>query len=299
MADIPVAIASPIEVNALSVSEFQILESINPLSSPYPDLPTATAMEAETASMYQSDQPFQSQDKDSNAGTSTDGPLVTEVRIVPHQSASRGADLVGAGVELDDRGRRVANHIASERVREEEAALQQGNQKNSLYSAGFQKSAASSVDQTPEAHSRANKVGAQRAHDEVSGVNKSAYFGGGKKAQKEARCVVRVEVPKGAYEGTLLSVELPPDELTGRKDLLQRVSVAVPAGCPPGTIIEATVCYRTANEAAVLAKMARLRLEAEQKLKAEAEEYAHKPDTEKEYQYTTQQAEEEDYVYGG
>lgn len=274
--------------------------------SPYPDLPTAVATplksEAAVAMKFSTGQSQEkSRPQENSSGTSvengaqggTSGPVVTAVRAV-------GANLVGFGVELDARGGREANRVAQQRVREEDAALREGNRNASVYSVGLQKSAAAFSDETPEAARTASQIAALRVKDEAARVNKSAYWGGNEDEAVEARCIVRVEVPKGAQEGGYLSVKLVKGGLMSADDgTPQRVNVEIPPGCPPGSILEAVVCYRTAREAEVLAKMARLRVEADAKLKAEAQEYEYRPDTGKEYEYRPAQAGEEEYVYKG
>jgi hypothetical protein len=86
---------------------------------------------------------------------------------------------------------------------------------------------------------------------------------------QETAKTVRIKVPAGASPGTQLTVTFT-DEDTGANGLHPTVTITVPPGCQEGDVLR--IETRTAHEAEVLAKMARLRAEAEAKLEREAEE---------------------------
>jgi len=89
--------------------------------------------------------------------------------------------------------------------------------------------------------------------------------GGGGGGDGRDTATVLVQVPeKGAPPGVLLSVALPG---TGMSAM-----VPVPPGAEPGSVVEVTVCFAGVRESEVLAKMARLRKEAEKKIQRETEQ---------------------------
>ena len=80
---------------------------------------------------------------------------------------------------------------------------------------------------------------------------------------------MRIKVPRGASPGTQLTVTFT-DEERAANGSYPTVTITVPPGCSEGDVIR--IETKTAHEAEVLAKMARLREEAEAKLEREAEE---------------------------
>lgn len=80
---------------------------------------------------------------------------------------------------------------------------------------------------------------------------------------------MRIKVPPGAFPGTQLTVTFT-DEERAANGSYPTVTITVPPGCSEGGVIR--IETKTAHEAEVLAKMARLREEAEAKLEREAEE---------------------------
>lgn len=106
-----------------------------------------------------------------------------------------------------------------------------------------------------------------------------------------------------ATPGMLLTVDMPDSK---KGDSTNQITVTVPVGAKPGGMIEVIVTEQDSDEAAILAKMERLRLEAEERvrLEAEQEEYSYKGMGDGEYEYTPEnqtprQEPEEEYTYGG
>jgi hypothetical protein len=115
------------------------------------------------------------------------------------------------------------------------------------------------------------------------------------------KTVLHVQVPFDAKPGMLLSLNMPSAK---KGDQTKLITFPVPQGAVPGGVIEIVVGVQDTDEAAVLAKMERLRLEAEERVRREAEqeEYSYKGLGDGEYEYRpeeTPRQEEEEYTYGG
>mmetsp|Transcript_29747 Transcript_29747/g.35089 ORF Transcript_29747/g.35089 Transcript_29747/m.35089 type:complete len:288 (-) Transcript_29747:206-1069(-) len=214
---------------------------------------------------------------------------VLSVRLMTPVAQTNPANLIESGIDMNSSQRRANHASAKDQVAEESSNISWGNK-------------IASKDYTAEELARTKANAKQSANDELNRIkigNKSTIAS----AVEGEKTVIHVQVPENAAPGMLLSVEVPASK---KGSDMQRISFPLPSGAKPGVIIEVIAGVQDSDEAAVLAKMERLRIEAEEKIKKETEqeEYSYKGLGDGEYEYKASSSSstsntEEEYSYGG
>lgn len=212
---------------------------------------------------------------------------VLSVRLMNPVAETGAANLIESGVDINEAQRRANNRNAKEQLQDEEAAIAWGNK-------------VATQDYTAEELRQAQANSKSAAKDELNRIklgNRSTIAA----AVEGEKSVIHVQVPENAVDGMLLSVEVPASK---KGSDMQKLTFPLPRGAKPGAIIEVVAGVQDADEAAVLAKMERLRAEAEEKIKRETEqeEYSYKGLGDGEYEYKPSSSTSEpepEYSYGG